>query len=64
MVVKLDEESYCTLGIPAKHSSTRLLKDNTYISAIPIKSLKESSRLFQRLRCCLRDVRLDDCIHD
>lgn len=56
VVVKLDKESYCTLGLPAKHSSAHLQKDNTYISVIRIKELKESGKLFQRLQSCFQDV--------
>ena len=56
LVIKLDKESYYTLGIPAKHSSARFLKDNTYISVIRIKELKESGKLLQRLQSCFQDV--------
>ncbi|KAK8824137.1 hypothetical protein WA556_003462 [Blastocystis sp. ATCC 50177/Nand II] len=56
VVVKLDKESYCTLGLPAKHSSAHLQKDNTYISVIRIKELKESGKLFQRLQSCFQDL--------
>lgn len=54
-MVKLDKESYCTLGLPAKHSA-HLQKDNTYISVIRIKELRESGKLFQRLQSCFQDV--------
>lgn len=56
IVIKLDDYSYQRLGVAAKHSDFRLIKNSCYLSVIPLQKLQTSSSLLTRVRACLSAV--------
>ena len=56
LVLRVDKQTFQTLGISGKHASARLLSDKVYICTIELTNLKWSSNLLQRVIDCLSHV--------